>query len=203
MNYKEQLRRFWKNEKNRMILKDAFLFGVSTLVFHFLYWHTNMNQWLFGPFTTEVFDFFTDITYKCSRFLMLHFSDSQFDSLDTSFLFYRLNDLGVKEYYARMDVIHDCSGIKQLMQFLLVMLLCPNKLYKRLLYFVCGSIVLIMANIYRIYYLTDLFSREPENFQYVHDWVTRPLMYVVLFALWVIWIEFFARPKAVRTPDKR
>ena len=64
MNYKEQLRRFWKNEKNRMILKDAFLFGVSTLVFHFLYWHTNMNQWLFGPFTTEVFDFFTDITNK-------------------------------------------------------------------------------------------------------------------------------------------
>lgn len=187
--------RLWNNPKNKRTIKDGLLFACSTVVFHFLYWHTDMNTWLFGPFTNTVFDFFTSIAYEGSRFMMDKFCSLSYDCYDNSFAFYTENSQGMKTYFANMEIVHDCSAIKQLMQFLLIMLLCPNKLWKRLIYFCVGGVVILLANIIRIYLLTDLFGHEPSSFQFYHDWVARPVMYIVIFSLWVIWIEFFAYKK--------
>ncbi len=194
----------WNNPKNRRTIKDGLLFAISTIAFHFLYWHTDMNTWLFGSFTNTVFDFFTNIAYSGGRFLMDNFCDLSYDCYDRNFAFYTESSAGVKTYFANMEIVHDCSAIKQLMQFLLIMLLCPNKLWKRLIYFCIGSIILIIANIIRIYLLTNAFGQDPASFRFYHDWVARPMMYVVIFALWVVWIEFFAyRDSSNKTPKEQ
>ena len=64
MNIKQTLQNIWAIEDNRNIIKDGLIFGIVTIIFHFLYWNTNMNSWLFGPFTTEIFDFFTRLAYN-------------------------------------------------------------------------------------------------------------------------------------------
>lgn len=191
MTIKQRLKNIWEIEDNRLIIKDGLIFGLVTIAFHFLYWNTNMDAWLFGPFTTEVFDFFTKLAYTGTKFLMELFSSYQFVSLpeELSFLYY--DESG---YYAKMIIIHDCSAIKQCMQFLLIMIFCPNKWYKRLLYFFIGSLVILLCNIVRCFLLGEVLGGFGD-FDYMHDWVARPMMYVVIFILWFVWIEFFARKK--------
>lgn len=195
MNIKQTLQNIWAIEDNRNIIKDGLIFGIVTIIFHFLYWNTNMNSWLFGPFTTEIFDFFTLLAYNGTHILLSLFSSYPFVAEEMSFNFY--NDLGT---YASMTIIHDCSAIKQCMQFLLVMIFCPNKWYKKLLYFLIGSIIILLCNILRCYLLSEVLA-SGGDFQYVHDWIARPLMYVVIFALWFVWIEFFARKKKTKNEN--
>ncbi len=204
MNAKEVLKKIWDNPKNKRYIKDIVLFGVATVAFHFLYWNTDMNSWLFGPFTSEVFDFFTDIAYCGCAFLLGQFCDIPYDTFGRDFLFYTQNDIGLKQYYAHMTIVHDCSAIKQLMQFLLIIVLCSGKWWKKGIYYLVGCILLVLANILRIYLLTILFANNPADFQFYHDWVARPLMYVVIFSLWVVWIEYFAyrKPKNENSPSK-
>lgn len=194
-----------ENPKNRKLLKDFLMLVVASVVFHFLYWNTDMNSWLFGPFTDRVFDFFTLIAYTGSKMLMNTFSSLDFVCDNSSFYFIQPNEQGQLQCYAIMQIVHDCSAIKQIMQFLLLMVLCSGKWWKKAIYFVGGSLVIVLSNILRIYLLTDLFGHNPPQFQYYHDWVARPIMYVVIFALWAVWIQFFAysKPKDDCPQDKR
>jgi exosortase/archaeosortase family protein len=192
MNIKQTLKDIWAVEDNRNIIKDGLIFGLVTIAFHFLYWNANMNSWLFGPFTTDVFDFFTRIAYEGTHILLNAFSSHSFNAEGSSFYFY-----DKEGFYATITIVHDCSAIKQCMQFLLIMIFCPNKWYKRLLYFLIGSIIILLCNIFRCFYLSELLANGGD-FQYAHDWVARPLMYVVIFALWFVWINFFARKKKTK-----
>lgn len=194
-----------ENPKNRNLLKDFLMLVVASVAFHFLYWNTDMNSWLFGPFTDDVFDFFTLIAYEGSKILMTAFSNLDFVCDNSSFYFMQPNEQGQLQCYAIMQVVHDCSAIKQIMQFLLLIVLCSGKWWKKTIYFFGASLVIVLSNIVRIYFLTDLFGHDPSQFQYYHDWVARPIMYVVIFALWAVWIQFFAysKPKDDTPQDKR
>lgn len=196
----QTVRWFWKERR----LRDILLFCVATVAFHFLYWNTDMDKWLFGTATEAVFDWFTIVAYKGSGFLLSHLSNLPFDSSGMTFAFYTIDAAGGKICFATMEIVHDCSAIKQLMQFLLVMLLCSGRLWKRLVYWLCGSVVLLGANIVRIYFLTMLFASRPSSFQAFHDWIARPAMYVVIFLLWLLWVEKFAyrKPKRETVPQK-
>ena len=55
--------KLWNNPKNKRLVKDFLLFSAATVAFHFLYWNTDMNKWLFGPFTNSIFNLFTSIAY--------------------------------------------------------------------------------------------------------------------------------------------
>lgn len=199
--FKQAVWWLWKERR----LRDILLFCIATVAFHFLYWNTDMDKWLFGSATEAVFDWFTLMAYKGSGFLLSHFSNLTFDCQDTVFAFYTLNAANEKSYFATMEIVHDCSAIKQLMQFLLVMLLCSGRLWKRAVYWLCGCVVLIGANIVRIYLITMLFACRPSSFQVFHDWVARPAMYVVIFLLWLLWVEKFAyrKSKGETAPQKR
>ncbi|MCH3924045.1 MAG: exosortase/archaeosortase family protein [Bacteroidales bacterium] len=185
-----------KNDDSlRKITKDVFLLFLATIAFHFLYWTTDMNHWIFGPWTSEIFNFFSSVAYKCSLPLCHAFIDKPFVEVQDSFFFYQTNKMGVRIYDSVMRVEADCSAIKQLLQFLLLMILCSGIWWRKIIYFVCGSIIILFFNVVRIFLLTWLFADNPDMFQSIHDWIARPLMYVVIFSLWGIWITYFAYKK--------
>jgi exosortase/archaeosortase family protein len=194
-NIKKELKDIWSKESNRKLIKDVLLFGGATIVFHFLYWHTNMNSWIFGPFTKQIYAFFTMISFKGSLPLCQAFIDKPFDVVDTSYYFYTINHLGIKIYNSSMAIVADCSGIKQLLQYLLIIVLCSGKWWGKTLWYVMGCVVIELFNILRIFLLTWLYADHPDMFQSIHDWIARPLMYVVIFSLWAIWITYFAHKK--------
>lgn len=181
--------------KNNPELKDLFLFALVTIVFHFLYWGTDMNTWLFWPFNNEVYGFFTSLTYKGTVFLSSIFFTTPFDAVDSSIKFYNITASGAKEFFSTMEIVKDCSGVKQLLQLFMIMLIVPNKFWKRMIYFLCASVFVLLFNIIRTFGLTVVSLNYPENYQFIHDWIGRPYHYIIIFIIWVIWLQFFARPK--------
>lgn len=181
--------------KNNSELKDLFLFALVTIVFHFLYWGTDMNIWLFWPFNNEVYGFFTSLTYKGTVLLSNIFFTTPFDAVDSSIKFYKITPSGAKLFFSTMEIVKDCSGVKQILQLFMIMLVVPNKFWKRMIYFLCSSIVVLLFNIIRIFSLTYVMLHYPENYKFIHDWIGRPYHYIIIFVIWVIWLQFFARPR--------
>ncbi|MBR1769727.1 MAG: exosortase/archaeosortase family protein [Bacteroidales bacterium] len=188
-------------ESNRRLIKDTLLFFVSTVIFHFLYWNTDMNAWIFGPFTNGIFDFFTDLAFKGSKPLCALLTDKPFYCEQTSFYFYSVLPDGTREIDSIMHIIHDCSGVKQLLQWGLIMILCRGKWLGKLLWFLCGCVVIILCNILRITLLTTMFSYDPSWFTPTHDWVARPMMYIIIFAMWYYWLHLLNK-KAEQNGEK-
>ena len=183
------------NKKQIQPFKDIALFVFATMIFHFLYWNTNMDNWLFGPFTYDVFEFFTDLVFKLSKWVMEWMFSTEFVTLDRSFWFYSLDINGVKQFFTSMTIVHDCSGVKQVMQVFIFLIFVPGKIWKRFVYWLCCSGVIIFLNVIRVVGLTGVLVCDQDKFRFVHDWVGRPFMYVFIFLMWVLWIERFARPK--------
>ncbi|MDR1006630.1 MAG: exosortase/archaeosortase family protein [Bacteroidales bacterium] len=180
------------NKKQKQSLGDILLFMLATVIFHILYWYSDMNFWLFGPFTYEVFDFFTNIAFNISRWVMSLF-DTDFLIHGRTFWFYYIDANGIERFFRSMTIVHDCSGIKQMMQVFIFMLLVRGNWWKRLVYWLCCCLVIIVLNVVRIVGLTVILIHYPNWFQPLHDWVGRPFMYVFIFLMWVVWTEFFAR----------
>lgn len=199
---KIEIKAIWKIESNRRMIKDVLLLSCAAIIFHILYWNTNMNSWIFGPYTQEIYDFFRHLAFNGSLLLCGNFIDKPFVVQDTVYHFYYLMPNGLKVYDLTMNINVDCSGVKQLLQWLLIMILCRGKWWKKGIYFVIGCIVILFFNIIRIYLLTSLFADHPEMFQWVHDWIARPMMYVIIFSMWLLWISYFASKKPNTTKEK-
>ena len=177
-----------QSENNRRTLKDTALLAVATIVFHFLYWHSDMNNWLFGPFTQQVFEFFRLLAYRLAAFFAGFVIKEPYDAVPGYFFFYHTLPSGVKIYDGYMEVVSDCSGVKQLLQYLLVMVLCRGVWKGKSAWFIGGSVVLLLVNGLRVALLAWICSADWDMFQPVHDWIARPVMYIIIFALWYIWI---------------
>ena len=54
-----------------------------------------------------------------------------------------------------------------------------------------GLVVIHLVNIFRISGLSILLIYFPEHWQFTHDYIWRPFFYVVMFLLWVWWVEKF------------
>lgn len=201
-NIKKEIQSIWAIESNKRFIKDTLLFFVATIVFHILYWNTDMNLWIFGPFTNNIFDFFTMLAYKASAPLCSIFIDKPFIMQDTSFYFYSTLPDGTIIYDSTMQIIHDCSGIKQLLQWALIMILCRGKWIKKLLYYFAGCIMILLANIIRLVIITNISVTNPERFDSIHDWVTRPFMYVIIFSMWYLWLFLIDKKKKIKTTKK-
>jgi len=61
-------------------------------------------------------------------------------------------------------------------------------------------VIIHLVNVFRISGLSILLLYFPKHWQFTHDYIFRPFFYVVMFLLWVWWVEKF-RNKGKNTPD--
>ncbi|GHT73663.1 hypothetical protein AGMMS50262_05150 [Bacteroidia bacterium] len=97
-----------------------------------------------------------------------------------------------------ISIIWGCTGIKQLSIFIGIMLFykCyPFAKYQlnKLWYIPMGCILLTAYNIVRIGTTVILTNGHPEKFESLHDGIFRYIYYTIIFILWVIWEELFAK----------
>jgi exosortase/archaeosortase family protein len=95
-------------------------------------------------------------------------------------------------------IIWGCTGIKQMSIFCGIMLFykCyPFLKYQwhKLWYVPVGCIVLTAYNIIRIGSTVLLTKGHPEKFDSLHDGIFRYIYYGIVFVLWMIWEERFAK----------
>lgn len=82
-----------------------------------------------------------------------------------------------------------CSGLKQMLQFALLILLIPGP-WKHKAWFIPAGILLLHAvNVLRVFGLCLVMLWNPADFDFFHDNIFRPFFYVVIFGLWLFWTE--------------
>lgn len=60
---------------------------------------------------------------------------------------------------------------------------------KKLWFIPLGVIIVHLTNVIRVVGLAMVMNYWPQHWDFSHDYVFRPLFYVVIFVLWVIWVE--------------
>ena len=84
-----------------------------------------------------------------------------------------------------------CSGLKQFYQVFFLFLLFPGPWKHKLWFIPLGFFIMFLTNIFRIVSLSIVLLWKPDYWHFSHDWILRPFFYVVLFSLWVWWVEKF------------
>ena len=87
-----------------------------------------------------------------------------------------------------------CSGLKQMLQFALLILLLPGAWKHKAWFIPLGILLIHITNVFRVFGLCMVMWVDPSHFSLFHDYLFRPLFYVVIFGLWLIWTEIL-RPR--------
>ncbi len=81
------------------------------------------------------------------------------------------------------------SGLKQMIQFGLLMLIFPGPWKHKAWFIPLGFIILHLTNVFRIICLVVIAIHWPQQIHYAHDNWLRILYYIVIFGLWLVWVE--------------
>ncbi len=172
---------------------DVLLFAVIIYFFHWLWWSGGLKSFLEEfAFFSETEQFLAHQVFVPAVWLVenvLHYPVKMPDNT----LFFAKNS-----YVA---VEGACSGLKQFYQWTVLMILFPGPWRKKLWYIPLGLIVIHINNIIRIVILSVVVVHWPQHWDFIHMWILRPFFYVVIFALWVVWVEKIRDKKTPRDPS--
>ena len=88
-----------------------------------------------------------------------------------------------------VSVVDSCSGLKLQVMTLLLFLIFPGAWKRKLWFIPAAMLTMHVANILRMFFLFLAGAFWPEQAVFIHLWVLRPMIYGVLFLLWVWWAE--------------
>jgi len=176
-------------------LMDTGLFIIITLAIHYgyRYWEHGMQYYLFGfqVLTPGMFDNFTQVVFEHThKFLNLLLPN---ETYGRTFVF---------ENQCSVRIVPSCSGIKQMLQISLLLLIYPGPWKHKLWFIPMGIVIIHFTNIIRLTGLGIVMANWPEHWQFSHDYPARIIFYVVIFFLWVIWNDKFYRKtqKPIKKP---
>jgi exosortase/archaeosortase family protein len=162
-------------------LVDVLLFAIIIYFFHWLWWNGGLKHFLkaFASFQ-ETEEFLAHQVFLPAAWIVKHL------------LHYPIttghNTLFLSEH-TYVAVEGACSGLKQFYQWTVLMILFPGPWKKKLWYIPLGLVIIHLDNILRIVILSVVAVHWPAHWDFIHMWILRPFFYVVIFALWVIWVE--------------
>ena len=163
-------------------LVDVAVFAIIIYAFHWLWWTGGLKGFLLeytGFHELELF--MANQVFMPSAWFVKHVIGYELNTYETTLYF--LPDKGY------IEVNGSCSGLKQFYQWLFLMILFPGPWKKKLWYIPLGMLVIHLENIFRIIILSVILIHWPDQWHFLHDWVLRPFFYVVIFLMWVLWVE--------------
>lgn len=189
-NYYQKFKTLINNPKYKS-LWNVFLFMLITYVFHKLWW-TFSSEIKSLAFISNSADYLAHQVFLWSKWFNANILSLEFTTKDpNTFLFPQVNG-----YIA---VEESCSGLKQMYQLFFLFLLFPGPWKHKLWYIPITFFVMFLTNVFRIIVLSIILINWPDQWHFCHDWILRPFFYVVIFGLWVLWVEFFVNPPQQRS----
>ena len=166
-------------------LKDLFIFIV--LIFFFFLIVDGLEQKIIRiPFVTALIDFLSmNILHITSWFL------SHVAGISNSVSGYIIT----LQNGAMLEMQYGCSGYKQIV-LLLLLFICIRGSWKQKIWYIPVSIIALhILNTLRFIGIAISLEYYPQHFHFIHDWIFRPFIYLAIFMLWVIWVEYIAKRK--------
>jgi exosortase/archaeosortase family protein len=174
------------NSKYYIAFKDVALFIIITLAFHFTF---RAMRGIIYPIAAwqQATLFFQNLLFENSTWIIRHVLKMEIvtDGLRMTFV--------ANNGYITIN--EGCSGLKIFLQFIVLMVLFPGPWKHKLWYIPAGLIMIHITNIFRIVGLAQVTISFPQYWDFSHDYFFRPLFYVVIFTMWVIWVEYFYTKK--------
>lgn len=161
-------------------LRHVFWFSTILLSFHFLY-RALIPFVLPLQFMTSINHFLTEVLYNQSAWINRHLLGLNFTEPQPLYMLF-----DGKGY---VEISAGCSGFKQFYQVFTLFLLFQGPWKHKLWYIPLAMLVMHLVNIFRIVTLSWIVVWNAEYWQFSHDYILRPLFYVFVFGLWVIWVE--------------
>jgi len=162
-------------------LIDVAIFAIIIVFFHYIWWH-GFKSFLqnFAAFN-QVEAFLAHQIFLPSSWIVEHVLNYNITTSENTLYFPELNG-----YVA---VEGSCSGLKQFYQWTILMILFPGPWKKKLWFIPAGLLTIHIVNIFRIVILSVIVVHWPQQWDLIHMWILRPFFYVVIFAMWVLWVE--------------
>ena len=164
-------------------LVDVFIFILITYGFHLLWWAVN-EKVAATPAFISCAGWLADTVFAASAWM-----DAHLFRMDISL--YAKNMIHFNANNTAFTVNESCSGFKQMWQVLVLFLFFPGPWKHKLWYIPSGLFAMFLVNIIRIVGLSFAMIYWPQHWDFIHMWILRPVYYLVLFILWVIWVERF------------
>lgn len=176
-------------KNNFQFLVDILLFAVIIYFFHWLWWSGGLKHFLEKfAFFSETEEFLAHQVFLTSAWVIEHLFHYSIRTADNTLFFANNGYVAVEG---------SCSGLKQFYQWTVLMILFPGPWKKKLWYIPFGILIIHLYNILRIIILSFVTVHIPQQWDFIHSWILRPVFYVVIFALWVVWVEWI-RPAGNR-----
>lgn len=166
---------------------DIVLFSFLILGFHFFFrfWAYHLHYWPFQTIVMPVYDFLTNLLFHHSVWVLRHLTHYSFTTHG--------RDILIGSGY--VGVHPGCSSLKQSLEWIVLMTFFPGPWKHKVWFIPLGLVVIHVVNILRISGLSILLIYYPEHWKFTHDYIWRPFFYVVMFLLWVWWVEKFRSRK--------
>lgn len=178
--------------KQNPFVKNVLLFAVIILGFHFFYraWVHWFHWWPIRDFMMYIRGEMSTLVFEQSLWFDRHVLGMEIVSQDQTMIFPACGYITINA---------SCSGFKQIMQFVVLMLIFPGPWKHKLWFIPMGIIIVHLTNLFRIVGLSVITENWVEYWHFSHDNLFRPFFYVVMFFLWVWWVEkFLEKPEPAK-----
>lgn len=89
-----------------------------------------------------------------------------------------------------LEIIDGCNGIEVIGLFIGFVVAYPGLTQNRLWFIPLGILLLYATNVVRILVLAITQLHAPGIFHITHDYSTTAIFYLVVFGMWVLWVNF-------------
>jgi len=182
------------NKYNLNALKEVFIFFVIIVGFHFLFrfWAYDLKYFPIKPIVFSLYEFLTKHVFLESSWFVSNVLNIEITTIKQTMYFGKHGYIGINA---------GCSGLKQYLEFVVLMLLYPGPWKHKLWFIPVGVFIVHLTNLFRIIGLSVVLINYSDYWKFSHDNLFRPFFYVVIFIMWVIWVEYFYKKK--KHPSKK
>ena len=176
------------------VLKDVIIFVIVTLTIHYTYryWANSKHYWPVENQMNLAHEKASQMVFDQSVWLIDHVLKIPITTDENRFIRFENNGF--------IAINHGCSGLKPILQFVLLMLIFPGPWKHKAWFIPMGIVMLHFTNLFRITGLSVVTVTIPEYWDFAHDNLFRPFFYVVIFFLWVWWAEKFRKTARSEEP---
>jgi exosortase/archaeosortase family protein len=107
------------------------------------------------------------------------------------------NDIIVLPGGQRLQMQFGCSGLEQFILIFFLLILLPGPWRQKLWFIPLSVLVIHFFNVIRFIGIAIQLNHSQQHFHFIHDWIFRPFIYLVIFFIWVAWVELFSKNKKI------
>ena len=198
---KTTLKEYIDDPKNRSTV-DVGLFIILILSFHFLYrgWQA-LEYWPIKGTIDKLSLWSVNRVYRESCWVLQNLLRIDITTESNLRLIAALSKEGT---FVNVVIAPLCASLKQWLHWLFLMLIFPGPWKHKVWYIPVGLVIIELTNVVRIcgILLMQMQWPGPNTFHIAHDYVFKVFFYLVIFLMWVLWVEKFKNKSSKKQVEK-